>query len=87
MDKPKRTTPKLTDDEFLSSLKANPAYSGIDIDKEIGKMTAWLSTKKGRILTRPFMVNWLNKIDRPMNAPKPFDAMDELRKRMGENGI
>ena len=67
---PRTSRGRLTDDEFINKLKSNPAYKGIDIDREIGKMQAWLETPrgKGRKLTRGFVVNWLNKVDAPMNG-------------------
>ena len=50
---------------FLTKLKENSAYKGIDIDKELSKMDAWFLTPKGRgrKKTKAFIVNWLNKID------------------------
>ena len=69
-DKPKQTTHRvqLADEEFLSELRATGAYDGIDLDAELRKMRAWLLTPKGRgrKLTRQFVVNWLNKVDRPL---------------------
>ena len=58
----------LAADQFLQALKDNPAYRNIDIDRELGRMDAWLLTPKGRgrKKTRRFVVNWLNRIDRPM---------------------
>lgn len=65
----------LTDDAFIAMLKANPAYEGIDIDREDGKMDAWLLTPRGRgkKKTRGFFVNWLNRAERTMspNGPAP----------------
>lgn len=60
----------LADSEFITELKHNPAYQGIDIDREIGKLKAWLLTPKGRgkQLTKSRLVNWLNKIDTPLNG-------------------
>jgi hypothetical protein len=60
--------PSMADDEFIAELKKNPAYNGIDIDREIGKMRAWLTTPRGRSrkFTRTFVVNWLNRVDVPM---------------------
>ncbi len=51
--------------DFITSLKANPAYKEIDIERELSKMDAWLSTPKGkgRKKTTQFILNWLNKID------------------------
>ena len=62
----------LADDEFIAALKQNSAYRGIDIDHEIGKLRAWLLTPKGRgkQLTQNRLVNWLNKIDKPMQMRK-----------------
>lgn len=50
---------------FLDKLKENPAYKEIDIDKELSKMDAWLSTPagRGRKKTSRFILNWLNRID------------------------
>lgn len=58
----------LTDEEFLKALKTNPAYKGIDIDLELARMDAWLLTPKGRRRkkTRVFVVNWLNRCDKPI---------------------
>lgn len=60
----------MSDDQFLTSLRSNPAYHGIDLDQELAKMDAWLSTPKarGRKKSRQFIVNWLNRVDRPMAA-------------------
>ena len=57
----------LSDDDFLKALKVNPAYQHIDINNELRKMDAWLSTHPGRKKTRRFIVNWINKIERPVN--------------------
>jgi len=58
--------------EFWTSLKANPAYSHINLDHEINKMKAWLSlpANKDRQLTPSFILKWLNKIERPIDIPK-----------------
>jgi hypothetical protein len=60
---------KLADDDYIAGLKQNAAYRGIDIDREIGKLNAWLGTPKGKgkHLTRQRLVNWLNKADVPMS--------------------
>lgn len=58
----------LSDEDFLKSLKTNPAYKHVDLDFELNKMQAWLSTHPGRQMTRRFIVNWINKIDRPLKA-------------------
>lgn len=71
-----------TDDDFIQTLKNNPAYTGICINTELSKMDAWLSTGKGqrRRKTRGFIVNWLNKIDKPMPV---VDFNAARRKELG----
>lgn len=67
-------TPKgvIADIDFLKALKENPAYKEINIDHELAKMDSWFLTPKGqgRKKTRRFIVNWLNKIDKPMEKIK-----------------
>lgn len=65
----------MSDDQFLEELKKNAAYKGIDIDREMGKLDAWLLTPKGlgKKKTRGRMVNWLNGVDRE-NAPSKVAA-------------
>jgi hypothetical protein len=65
---------QLSDLEFIETLKTNPSYNGINIDCELGKMDAWLTTHIGRKKTRGFIVNWLNKIEKPLASqvkPEP----------------
>lgn len=61
----RRKVAPLSDDEFVSSLETNPAYRHIDVQVELAKMDAWLSTRPRRQKTRRFIVNWLNKIEKP----------------------
>lgn len=62
---------------FFNSLKTNPAYAHVDLERETGKMQAWLSLprNKGRKMTPRFVLNWLNKIEVPLplngNGHKP----------------
>jgi len=77
---------EMTDTEFIGQLKANIAYKGIDIDRELGKMDAWFLTPKGkgRQKTRRFIVNWLNKIDKPVNLKpevRPQTREDHKKER------
>lgn len=65
---PPAATPQKSDAEFLLELKSMPCYSTIDIDREWGKMMAWCSQRHSPPTRRRF-VNWLNRIDKPMNAP------------------
>ncbi len=58
----------ITDEQFIESLKNNPAYSGLDIDTELGKMDAWILANPARKKTRRFIVSWLNKADKPVHT-------------------
>ncbi len=80
---------KFTTEEFISSLKENPAYKRIDIDDQINRMKAWLSTPKGRgrKLTQGFIVNWLNRVDAPIEISglfKPKLPEDPFEKTLQE---
>ncbi|HEX7859131.1 MAG TPA: hypothetical protein VF773_02260 [Verrucomicrobiae bacterium] len=60
----------LSDDEWLQRLEGNPAYEGIDVRKEFGKMQAWASVNRKRPSRKRF-INWLNNADRPMKVTTP----------------
>jgi hypothetical protein len=63
-DKPKRAV-ALVDDEFIAEIKGNKAYVGIDIEREHGKMLAWILTPRGhgKLPTRQRFINWLSKVN------------------------
>lgn len=71
-----------TDPEWIESLKINPAYQHVDIYCELGKMEAWMTLfkNKGRKMTRAFILNWLNKIDRPINAEPLPEKIEPMSK-------
>lgn len=56
--------------DFLDSIKASPAYKHIDLEIELAKMDVWLSkpVNKRRKKTPTFILNWLNKIEVPVNG-------------------
>lgn len=73
----------LTDNEFLQSLKDK--FTWIDFNKEMIKIDAWLLANPSRKKTRRFIVNWINKIDKPMevkngNPRSNMDAVERIRK-------
>jgi len=89
-DKPaKASASNLTDQEFLEHLKTSPAYEGIDIDQELARMDAWLLTPKGRRRkkTRQFVVNWLNRCDKPIGASNGTHKPDYQTARTKAGGI
>jgi DNA-binding transcriptional regulator YhcF (GntR family) len=81
--------------DFLAELRLDPLYSHVDFDFQIAHMQRWLARpeNKGRRMTERFVLNWLAKIDRPVDIPvngngKVHDEawharQAELAKRMG----
>ena len=64
---PTSRRPRLTDEEFLAELKADPTYAGIDVMNEHGKMLRWCKVKRKQP-TQARFVNWLNGAERPMQG-------------------
>lgn len=60
-----RSTPQMTDDEWLLSLGENPLYEGIDIPRLYEKMKVWCGVNRQKP-TRRRLVNWLNREEKPM---------------------
>jgi len=71
--KPSRPSPD--DPDWVKSLKANPAYQGIDVDRMIGKMRAWCEVR-GKEPTRARLLNWLNREDKPMRDEPKVDTKE-----------
>lgn len=51
---------------WISELKADPAYQGIDVAREYLKMMRWCTTKRKQPTQRRF-INWLNNTDVPLS--------------------
>jgi hypothetical protein len=85
----KTVTPPLTDQDFINSLKTNPAYKHIDFETELGRADGWLLAHPGRKKTRQFIVRWLNRIEKPMAIktsvvkvdprPAPIDPVERAK--------
>jgi len=60
----------LDDDGWLKSLESDATYSGLNIRAELGKMRRWCEANR-RQPTRKRFVNWLNRIDRPIQPTAP----------------
>lgn len=60
---PKRE--KITDEVYIIKLKET--FHWIDVDLELQKMDLWLLNKPNRKKTRRFILNWLSKIDKPID--------------------
>lgn len=85
--RPRKTYP--ADEEFIAGLRENPAYQHINFDVEFGRMRAWLQTPKGRgrQLTRQFVLNWLNRVPRPVaiiETAKSGSEDDEIERLYGK---
>ncbi len=84
--KPKRPATKkkdqLSDEEWLQSLTVNPAYGHINVPAEFGKMTAWCQVKQKQP-TRSRFLNWLNRIEKPIDAKVADSRYDFLLKMEG----
>jgi hypothetical protein len=57
-----------TDDEWMASLGKDAAYQGIDVNREHAKMARWCATNRQQPTRRRF-INWLNRIEKPLNGP------------------
>lgn len=55
---------RLTHEEFLANIKADPTYTGIDIDRALGRCRLWCETN-GKEFSPRRIVNWLNN-ERPI---------------------
>ena len=76
----------ISDKDFFQALKTNPAYQGVDIDRELAKMDVWFLTPKGRgrKKTHKFIFRWLNKCDREIQSPNEETAEDKRAEREKE---
>jgi hypothetical protein len=66
-EKKKNVVKTLSDEEFFDQLSSNPAYSGIDIQLQYGKMKAWCEVNN-KTPSRRRLVNWLNRAEKPFSA-------------------
>ena len=58
---------KQTDAQWLAGIKADPAFAGIDVEREHAKCIRWCS-ENGKQQTRRRFINWLNRCDRPIGS-------------------
>lgn len=71
--------PAAIDSEFLESLRKDPAYAGIDIDRELGKCRRWCEVHR-KMASRRRFVAWINRAERPIvdldaNARRPIASI------------
>ena len=53
------------DTDWIKELQNNPAYAGLDVERELGKMQVWCATNN-KLSTRRRFINWLNRAERPI---------------------
>lgn len=78
--KSETTAGALSEDEWLASLKSDPANAGIDVQAQADKARFWCKNNS-RQFTRRMFVNWLIKADRAINGPsagKPKRSQAEI---------
>lgn len=79
LTKPNKNSRMLSDDEFLEALRKNPAYSHLDITDHLHFMDSWLLAHPGRKKTRRFIVNWLNRQEKPLQLVKKAVGHDRVQ--------
>jgi len=62
-------------DEYFKTLKDNPAFNGLNIEKEFHKMKAWCDLN-GKQPTKKRFLSWLNRADPILSAKKELKAVD-----------
>lgn len=92
-EEPLKKNPEEVKRDFLADLKADPFYAHVNFDVEVERMRRWLARpeNKSRRMTERFVMNWIEKIDRPVAVPPTIAATTidraereaELRKKMG----
>lgn len=55
-----------TDAEWLASLASDPAFAGLDVQREFAKMSSWCAVNRKQPSRRRF-VNWLNRAEKPIS--------------------
>lgn len=66
--------PTESDEQWLARLQKADIYRHVDVKREHGKMLQWCQVKN-KAASRQRFVNWLNRIDRPMDTPtEPQDG-------------
>lgn len=70
--------PKLTDAEWLESLKSKEAYKGLNVAAEYEKAQVWAEAHN-RECTRRFFVGWINRATPSENVSPKLDNYDSTK--------
>ncbi|QJE98000.1 MarR family transcriptional regulator [Luteolibacter luteus] len=82
--KKRKSTSKLSDADWIDSLRKDPSFEGLDIDGEIERASVWIARHPGRSLTRRFITNWLSRADRPLNLQAAKTAEQSSEDQIGD---
>ena len=76
------------DTAWLAGIREEYSKIGVDVDVEVVKAKAWLSTPRGkrRTFTRQFFVNWLSRADRTIDTPKAVSTQSSTGKAIITSG-
>jgi uncharacterized protein YdaU (DUF1376 family) len=65
----KKKVSNLPDEEWIATLSSQ--YDWIDLQTQFTKMDAWLAVNPQRKKTRKFIINWLNRVEKPVTTSAP----------------
>lgn len=73
--------------ETLEGLLAelSPNYKHVNFTIEIGRIRGWLLANKNRKLTKRFLVNWLNRIEAPIDAGQGATWDQQMKKEQDKH--
>jgi len=78
--------PPPTEAEIVQSLRADPAYKGIDVPREAAKCRVWCDANR-KSLSKRRLVNWLNRADAPLLRATAPPGPDPYREPPGWQGV
>jgi hypothetical protein len=79
----KKSEPKPTDEEWMASLK--DLYPWADVPTELKRMEAWLSINPRRQKTKRFIINWLNKVEKPLSIQIQKPTINKVLPKVDED--
>jgi phage replication O-like protein O len=70
----------VSDEYWLTSLKANPLYSHVSFESEFKLMDDWFLRHPDRVRSRGFILNWIKKVEKPISTPKKLTVWETAEK-------
>lgn len=68
---------KTTDEEWLKEMEVS--FPSVNIEREMARAKAWLTTRPGRQFTRRFFVNWLLRCEKPITVTQTAAVKQEQK--------